>query len=245
MREREQEARLKRAKTTESGPSVEGRREELSKMLKDAESLLCLDIPEVIETKQEKRNRVIRDGRAENYPRSLAGLIGEGRIDSKLDDMRQILSGTTPSSFMNSLRDYCNSRELLRVTSVDLAYDGLIPGNGYYGPDGGRAVSEAIFLKIKGEITAACQRVNWMRPLQPSQVNVCVLVPEMLIRFIAEDRNISVTQAAEVLERSTAYGNALFSDSNEPRIELLGAFDDVSDESDDGSNDPFLGSSGS
>jgi hypothetical protein len=128
----------------------------------------------------------------------------------------------------------------LRVTTVDLAYDGLIPGNGYYGPDGGRAVSEAIFLKIKDEITAACQRVNWMRPLQPSQVNVCVLVPEMLIRFIAEDRNISVNQAAEVLEKSTAYGNALFSDSNEPRQELLGAFDDVSDESDDGSNDTFL-----
>lgn len=193
------------------------RQRELEALVEESAALIAETEPPrkkmYMETREEQRHRILRAGR-EKYPTRLDGLLSEDRVSKHVDDLRSILKGNRASQYMDKLREYAGSRELLRVTTADLAYDRLVPGCGYYGPVGGQTFSLVLQRVLEDDIASARKQHSWLKPFEAPQICTCLLVPELLVRLVAEDRSISLAEASTVLDESTDYGNIQFDTSD-------------------------------
>ena len=135
--------------------------------------------------------------------------------------MRSILYNKTPSFYRDRLVDAIQAgkgrRNLLKYLKEDVLD---VVKYGYYGPRGAKVAAEAITLRLSKELKEVVKSDVVVTEPGAGGFVQAVLVPEMMGRWVAEDRGLRLegeewkVEARRVLEESCEVGGLVNEDED-------------------------------
>ena len=150
---------------------------------------------------------------AQGYPTIDWETLATTRITRHLSAMRSILQNTTPSFYRDRLVDAAHAgkgrRNLLKYLKEGVLD---VAKFGYYGPRGAKVAAEAITLRLSRELVEASNTDLVVRDVGVAGFVQAVLVPELLGRWVTEDRGLRLEgdgwrdEVRTVLEESNEMG---------------------------------------
>lgn len=143
------------------------------------------------------------------------------RITRHLHAIRSILQNKTPSFYRDKLVDATQAgkgrRNLLKYLKEGVLD---VVKYGYYGPRGAKVAAEAITLRLSRELVEGSKRDVVVRDAGAGGFVQAVLVPEMVGRWVAEDRGVRLEgegwkeEVRRVLEESCEVGALVHEDED-------------------------------
>lgn len=132
------------------------------------------------------------------------------RASHLVEHCRKVIRGECEESiYYKIIKDYSETSERARINRLSIVSDDVRTPVGYYGPKGADAIAYVLSMELDKEVQEL-QR-DWMAKfVTPELLIELILVPEVTIKLIQEDRKIDYNEAATVLKDSTQYGNFKF-----------------------------------
>ncbi|CAG8610773.1 8748_t:CDS:2, partial [Racocetra persica] len=149
-------------------------------------------------------SRIVPDGLSKNYPKNIRFDLLPNRINKFLSQLLEIVNKNRKSTFWDSALDVYNKaghNGARKPTSVMARFQKFLPG--YYGSKGASIILKTLISLF---IDSKKLSSDMIIPLKPLDYLAEVLVPETAIRLIAEDQNIKLDEAKNVMEDSVDFG---------------------------------------
>ncbi|KAI0136734.1 RTC4-like domain-containing protein [Xylariales sp. AK1849] len=134
----------------------------------------------------------------------------EPRFEKHQDILKDILQGTQPSHYATNFREKVESgmaRTLLKEN------EHLTPG--YYGPQGFKAMSDFIVNTLSDTLRKRAVEDRLVSARGHSGYVQAVLVPELAVRLIIEDMNVTEEEAREIMSESAELGEFLHEETSD------------------------------
>ncbi len=171
---------------------------------------------------REHRAQTAQDNWEERgYPTIDWQALATTRVTRHLPAMRAILNNKTPSFYRDKLveaKKAGKGRKNLLKYHKEGVLD--VAEYGYYGPRGGKVAAEALMLRLSRELAEVAQKDGLVREVAAVGFVQAVLVPELVGRWVAEDRGLRLEgegwkeEVRVVLEESSEVG-ALVNDDED------------------------------
>jgi hypothetical protein len=149
----------------------------------------------------------LEEGISKGFPESV-DFIGLRKRVRKLLPLIQKILDSSESEFLTNLRKKTFRKTAAAPMSLINVFDDSQPG--YYGSYGAEVIAEVVLNKLGDEIRGRDDLFDTLKFCGGVTGYVsAVLVPEVGLRLIMEDMNISQSEARKVMKESVAYGGAL------------------------------------
>lgn len=135
----------------------------------------------------------------------------------KTIQIQQIIKGELKSEILQKLRKSTSNRNAATPMAMFQVFDLTQPG--YYGPRGVELITRLVMERFADEIRHSTKLQEALRFCGGVMGYVSsVIVPEVGIRLIMEDKDIDWAKARQIMKESVAYGsviNPALADKNE------------------------------
>jgi len=151
----------------------------------------------------------LEDGKAKGYPTFIDFIGLKERIVRLLPFIKKdVVNRSSESEFMKTLRKKTKKTNAANPMTMIELFDECQPG--YYGPRGSEVISDLVLSRL-GEYIRRNERVY-------EDLKFCggvtgfissVVVPEVGVRLVMEDRNVPKEEARTIMKDSVAYGGVV------------------------------------
>jgi hypothetical protein len=161
----------------------------------------------------------LEEGKRRGYPELFDFNIIQSRVLSVLKNIQiqQIIKGEQKSEILQKLRTSTSNRNAATPMAMFQVFDLTQPG--YYGPRGVELITRLVMERFADEIRHSTKLPEALRFCGGVMGYVSsVIVPEVGIRLIMEDKDIDWAKARQIMKESVAYGsviNPALADKNE------------------------------
>ncbi|KAK9472486.1 RTC4-like domain-containing protein [Dipodascopsis tothii] len=159
-----------------------------------------------------KREDVVRAASGKNYPSQIDEADVVARAEPHMGTLAAIVRDEHPSEFRDRARQRAEATAGTRQDALGQAADDDDTLPGYYGPRGQGIMLRAVLEALSDTIRRASRTQRWIVKLSVSGYATNVLVPELAVRLIMQDRAISERRARKVMRASAEYGRLMFAD---------------------------------
>ncbi|KAI0385928.1 hypothetical protein F5Y04DRAFT_245072 [Hypomontagnella monticulosa] len=167
------------------------------------------------------RRRTALDSRSQKgYPKINWTTLGT-RLKKHQNFLRDILEGTQVSHYHEVLKENVDAGKNRTVLKTE---DSLTPG--YYGPRGLRAMSEHIMQTLSSVVRKRAVEDRVVSARGYTGYVQAVLVPELAVRLIMEDMDVTEEDARTIMRDSIEVGELLHEDAGDV---IVGVSDDEED----------------
>lgn len=169
-------------------------------------------------------DEVLAEGKKKGYPNKIDRDEFESRVLTYLNTAEQILKKKVKSEFYNSAQNYAEGSSKSHLNRIDLVYDNMTQKKGYYGYKGVEYISSVLQDKLLPKLNELKRDTPWMQKFIITPIIFeLIIIPEITIRLIMDDKDVSYERANSILQESNEYGERVF------RVDD----DHISDEDDD------------
>jgi hypothetical protein len=174
-----------------------------------------------------ENSSIIATGKLKGYPSSFDFTLVKSRVVDMLPEIRKIIDSLSESEFMTNLRSKTSRRTAAAPMSMINFFEDSQPG--YYGSRGSEVISQTLMRNYGDYLRGSNERFE--------DVKYCggitgfissVLVPEVGVRLIMEDMDVTRHRAKQIMKESVSYGTAIHA-----CVEIL----EISDDEDDDDGD--------
>lgn len=164
-------------------------------------------------------------GKSKGYPTSIDFTFLKSRVVKTLPEIRKIIERPVESEFMTKLRSKTSRRTAAAPMSMMNFFEDSQPG--YYGTRGAEVISQTIMSGCGNDIRGSDARYE--------DVIYCggvinfissVLVPEVGVRLIMNDMDVTRDEAKQIMRDSVSFGTAI-----NGSVEVLEISDELDNES--------------
>ncbi|KAJ1331090.1 RTC4-like domain-containing protein [Microdochium nivale] len=152
----------------------------------------------------------------------------ELRLEGHREFLEKILEGQRPSHYADKYQDKLKDKA---QRTLFKSGDALTPG--YYGPLGLRVMTEFIVRDLGDVLRRRAVEDMLVSARGHTRYVQSVLVPELAVRLIMEDMEVSAKKARAVLEESKAVGELLNEDDGDFVMDVVSENDDHNDNDED------------
>lgn len=184
---------------------------------------------ELLQKERERKEFVIRKGLEAGYTAKLDRRKLENRSERLMSKLIEIFNGNENSIFRQTAMEFSKSFDGPSIKSRHLVEAGKLPPLGYYGYRGQVLFSTVVKTKALPQLNDIWQQNPWMHKYDIDTLITIVLVPEMTIRIIAQERSVSLDKASEILSESDAFGKLYYEDHSKIIDGLSDSVSDVDD----------------
>lgn len=173
---------------------------------------------------------VLQEGHAQRYPSTFDFTDIERRILATIPEIRKLIKRPLESEFLTNLRQKISRRTaatpMIQITIVNETQPG------YYGPRGAELMTEIMMNKLGDYIGQRRELLDTLKFCGGVIGYISsVLVPEVAVRLIMEDKNVEWAEAKKIMKASVAYGNV-----KNPAMEVVSDGDSEDDSTDSASD---------
>ena len=161
----------------------------------------------------------LEEGKRKGYPESFDFKIIQSRVLSVLQNIQiqKVINGEQKSEILQNLRTSTLNRNAATPMAMFQVFDLTQPG--YYGPRGVELITRLVMEKFADEIRHSKKLQESLRFCGGVMGYVSsVIVPEVGILLIMEDKDIDWAKARQIMKESVSYGsviNPALADENE------------------------------
>lgn len=167
-----------------------------------------------------KRQTALDSRSQKGYPKVNWTTLG-ARCKKHQKYLRDILEGTRESHYSEVLRENIEAGKNRTVMKTE---DSLTPG--YYGPRGLRAMTEHIMRTLSSVVRKRAVEDRLVSARGYTGYVQAVLVPELAVRLIMEDMDVTEEDARTIMHDSIEVGELLYEDAGDV---VVGVSDDEGD----------------
>jgi hypothetical protein len=151
---------------------------------------------------------VIAEGINKGFPKLVNFTNLRKRVQDLLPSVRKVINSPRESEFLTNLRNKTNRKTAATPMAMINLFDESQPG--YYGSRGAEIISQIVLRRLGDEIRGKKELFDALKFCGGVTGYVSsVLVPEVGLRLIMEDMDISKSEARSIMKDSVAYGGAL------------------------------------
>lgn len=162
------------------------------------------------------RESVAAAAQHENYPVEINDLDIIRRSEKHMTFLAEVIREEQASSYReNAKKNASNTLGNRQNVLLQIANSDRDTLPGYYGLKGQGIMIRSILEHLEDTIKKASRTEKWITKISVTGYATSVLVPELAILLIMEDRNLSKSQAQIVMKDSIEYGRLMFTQDAE------------------------------
>jgi RTC4-like domain len=180
---------------------------------------------------------IIEEGKKQGYPSKIDFTGLRKRVLERLSVVNEVVKNPSESEYYKTLKKASGNRSVVQPMTMINVFDELQPG--YYGPRGREIISDTVLKKMGDSIRktdAIFEELRFCGGV--TEFISSIVVPEIGVRLVMEDRGLKREEAVKVMRRSVPYGNIVNANGDTSDVEDSEQENDPEGESDDG--DYFL-----
>lgn len=189
---------------------------------------------ELLQNERERKDFLIQKGMEAGYSTILDRRKLEKRSEKLLPELIEIFNGSKSSDFRQKAMDFSRSFDGPSIKSRHLVEAGKLPPLGYYGYRGQVLFSTVIKTKAISQLNVIWKQNSWMHKYDIDTLITIVLVPEMAVRVISQERSVSLEKALKILSESDSFGKLYYQDNSNIIDGLSESTSDIDSDVDDG-----------